>query len=279
MEAEVQQTEQQQVEQQALDKLASSQQSAQEHITGQTDEIPEGYNPDGTPQEELIAGKFKSQEDLLQAYQELEKKLGSNNTNDTTVDETPAEPKAEETKAEPKAEETPTDTEAPAFSKFHEEFQANGSLSEDSYSELQKMGLSKNDVDAYIEGQKAIAEKFTSKVFELTGGEDSYNNLVAWASENMDAGTIAEYNEALQKGDSDKVFRLVEYMNLKQGNTAPSEPNRIEGQATNDTGGLKPFASKLEWQQATANKLYGRDPKYTNMVDKRYLSALKKGNI
>lgn len=265
---------QQQVEQQALDKFNESQQSAQEHISGQTDELPDGYNADGTPKEELIAGKFKSQEDLLQAYQELEKKLGGNNQEPPA---TPTEPKVEE-KAETKVEE-PTDTDAPAFSKFHEEFQANGSLSEDSYKDLEKMGLSKNDVDAYIEGQKAIAEKFTSKVFELTGGEENYNNLVSWASENMDASTITEYNEALKKGDSDKVFRLVEYMNLKQGNTTPSEPNRIEGQATNDTGGLKPFENKNEWQRAMSDRNYGRDPRYTNMVDKRYLASLKKGNI
>lgn len=39
-------------------------------------QILEGANKE--PQEELIAGKFRSAEDLLQAYQELEKKLGSN---------------------------------------------------------------------------------------------------------------------------------------------------------------------------------------------------------
>ena len=37
-------------------------------------EILEGANKE--PQEELIAGKFRSADDLLQAYQELEKKLG-----------------------------------------------------------------------------------------------------------------------------------------------------------------------------------------------------------
>ena len=52
-------------------------------------QILEGANRE--PQEELIAGKFRSADDLLQAYQELEKKLGNsggyNKTEDTT-DET-----------------------------------------------------------------------------------------------------------------------------------------------------------------------------------------------
>ena len=52
-------------------------------------QILEGANRE--PQEELIAGKFRSADDLLQAYQELEKKLGSNggyNKIEDTVDET-----------------------------------------------------------------------------------------------------------------------------------------------------------------------------------------------
>jgi len=52
-------------------------------------QILEGANR--KPEEELIAGKFRSADDLLQAYQELEKKLGSNggyNKTEDTVDET-----------------------------------------------------------------------------------------------------------------------------------------------------------------------------------------------
>jgi hypothetical protein len=47
-------------------------------------QILEGANRE--PQEELIAGKFRSADDLLQAYQELEKKLGNRNGYDKTED-------------------------------------------------------------------------------------------------------------------------------------------------------------------------------------------------
>jgi hypothetical protein len=46
-------------------------------------------------QEELIGGKFKSADDLLQAYQELEKKLGSRSGYETAEDQ-PAEETAQE---------------------------------------------------------------------------------------------------------------------------------------------------------------------------------------
>lgn len=255
--------EQQQVEQEALDTYNNSQQEIKEQVTGQTDEIPEGYNSDGTPiTEDKILGKFESQDDLVKAYQELEQKLSQP---EAVKEETPKE--VVETEA------TPAE-----FSKFHQEFQTNGELGDDSYKELEKLGFNKNDVDAYIEGQKALASNFTSKVYELTGGEENYTQLVTWASENMDSSTVGEYNEALQSGDSAKVLRLVEYMNFKRG-SGEQRPTRLEGNAPAETGGLKAFANKAEWQQATANPLYGKDPKYTNMIDKRYLSAINKGNI
>ena len=52
-------------------------------------QILEGANKE--PQEELIAGKFRSADDLLQAYQELEKKLGNSggyNKTEEATDET-----------------------------------------------------------------------------------------------------------------------------------------------------------------------------------------------
>ena len=52
-------------------------------------QILEGANRE--PQEELIAGKFRSADDLLQAYQELEKKLGNSggyNKAEEATDET-----------------------------------------------------------------------------------------------------------------------------------------------------------------------------------------------
>ena len=49
-------------------------------------QILEGANRE--PQEELIAGKFRSADDLLQAYQELEKKLGNSGGHNKTEEAT-----------------------------------------------------------------------------------------------------------------------------------------------------------------------------------------------
>ena len=222
---------------------------------------PEGYNDDGTPKEELIAGKFKSQEDLVKAYSELEQKLG--------------QPKEEVTPPE-----APTDSQHAAqdgFSaaKYEQEFASNGELSEASYKELEKSGFNKGDVDRYIQGQTAYSDAMTSKVYEKAGGQEQYTALVTWAAENADPAVVTEYNEALASMDEGRITRTLEYMTYKMNESIPADTRRLEGDSPST--GLQPFSDKNEWQKAQTNRLYGKDRNYTAMVDKRYLASRKKG--
>jgi hypothetical protein len=254
-------SEREQIEQEAINRYRESQQSQEERESG----MPEGYNEDGTQQEELIGGKFKSQEDLLAAYKELESKLG--------------QPKTE---SEKPVTEAPEDSESPSedgFSaaKYEQEYAENGSLSDESYADLEKQGFSKAQVDAYIQGQKSYGESVRNAVYDAVGGQENYVEVVNWASDNMPPEIIKEYNDAVDSLDQAKMLRTLEYMNFKKNEAAPSAPRRLEGDAP--AAGIQPFASKLEWQNAQSNRLYGKDAKYTNMVDQRYLAARKRGTI
>ena len=246
-------------EQEAIARYKESQQSQEEKAEG----MPEGYNEDGTEKEELLAGKFKSQEDLVNAYNELQKKLGQ------PKEEAPQEPQQE-------TEETAT-TDAPAMdvSKYEKEVVDNGSLSDNSYKELEKLGFNKAQVDAYIQGQQSYANSVRDTIYNSVGGQEAYVDVVNWASDNMSQDVIKEYNEAVDSLDQDKVLRTLEYMKLKYDTAAPKQTRRLEGDA--GASGLQPFADKNEWQRAATNRLYGKDAKYTKMVDSRYLAARKRG--
>ena len=257
-------SEREQIEQEAINRYRESQQSQEERESG----MPEGYNEDGTEKEELIGGKFKSQEDLLNAYQELEKKLSSNQKD---VQEKPAPTET--------SEETTPQNETGSFSvtKFEQEFAENGSLSEASYSELEKQGFSKAQVDAYINGQQYYGESVKNAVYDSVGGQENYVEVINWASDNMPPEIIKEYNDAVDSLDQAKMLRTLEYMRFKKGESQPSAPRRLEGDAP--AGGIQPYSSKVEWQNAQSNRLYGKDAKYTNMVDQRYLASRKRGTI
>lgn len=232
----------------------------------QNTEMPDGYNADGTVKEELIGGKFKSQDDLLTAYKELEQKLGK----------PPAEPEPKPDEAKPVDEniEAPDGT---AFnpSVYEKEFATEGKLSDASYEDLSKKGFTKDMVDQYIAGKQHYAQSVQSRIYEVSGGEQAYTEMVTWAADNMPPEVIAEYNESLLSLDESRVTRNIEYMQFKMAESQPAETRRLEGDGV--PGGIQPFADKNEWQRAQGNRLYGKDKKYTNMVDNRYLMARKKG--
>ena len=252
-------------EQAAVDRYRESQKPLEERGDG----VPEGYNEDGTPKEELIGGKFKSQDDLLKAYQELEKKQSQGNPEGEGQTPPTDDSGASEGDSEPPA--------TPNFTDFEQEFVQNGKLSDDSYSKLEGMGFSKDQVDQYIAGQSHYADSVKSQIHGIAGGEEQYSELIQWASVNMDQAAIKEYNDAVDAMDVSKMQRSLEYMKLKKGEATPSPARRIEGESGGT--GMQPFADKNEWQRAQTNRLYGKDRQYTNMVDQRYLAARKKGLI
>tara|TARA_R110000796_G_scaffold184492_1_gene301073 strand:+ start:3429 stop:4244 length:816 start_codon:yes stop_codon:yes gene_type:complete len=250
-------------EQQSDDAALARYQESQKTVGEKEEGLPDGYNADGTPQEDLIAGKFKSQEDLLTAYQELEKKLGQ-----------PKEEVAPEV-AEAVAEVTEVSGDVPFSTvKYEDELGANGKLSDESYTELDGLGFSKQQVDRYIQGQTSYAESVRSEVFDSVGGEAEYGDLVQWAADNMPADMIEEYNTSVENLDQTKALRTLEYMKFKRDQEVGTAPRRLEGDSVSE--GLQPFTDKNEWQRAQTNRLYGKDAKYTNMVDARYLAARKR---
>ena len=262
--------EQQAAEQEAIKRYKESLKT-QEEIAK---ELPDDYEKyledsgdDAQDQEgELIAGKFKSQEELLKAYKELEKKLGSQQK------ESKEEPMSEAERDEVKDN---VEKKGLDLTQFEKEFSENGELSEESYKLLEEKGFPRDQVDRYISGQMYYAESVRNKVLDMAGGEDGYKELVSWAAENMDEDFIEDYNDTLNTGDFNKIKRNIEYLKFKYSNSEQRPARRIEGESGGT--GLKPFRDKNEWQRAASDRLYGKDAKYTNMVDQRYLLARRQG--
>ena len=301
--------EQQVVEQQARDRYNKS---INPEVDVDPTAVPEGYNTDGTPiEEEVVNWETKYQEleiqhqlatnpnlyqtesgvydatDIINDFKatgvlsnEYRQELLSTGLTNEQIDEAVA--KLGGTVKEPSAKPKDDAQQAGSFNvkKFEAEYANTGKLSEASYNELSKLGFSKRDVDIYVNGQKEIARNFTNTLYEKVGGEQAYSELVQWSASNLDKATIERYNEAVSSNDRDAILSLVEYARFKkEGTTATNtKPNRISGDSS-DVPAFAPFKDKTEWQRATSNKNYGKDIKYTNMVDNRYLVARRQGLI
>lgn len=267
MDADYTPDQQAQMEAEAIARVDRATQDALE-ATGEVEPNLENYSdPTATP----ILGKFKTQDDLVKAYQELEKKLGSNNTppqEDVKVkeDTPPVE--------DPKDDETlnPND-----LTEFIDDYSANGKLSEASYKKLKDMGISKQMADSYIAGQKALVDSTVAKSYESVGGKENYDAMINWAKESLTDAQKQGFNKQLATGDADVMAMAIEGLFTKY-REATKQPVRIKGEAVAPQSN-NIFQDRNEHLKATSNRLYGNDVKYTAMVDRKYLASLQAGTL
>ena len=218
---------------------------------------------------EGLPEKFKSVEDLAKSYSELEKKLGEQNPKQEEVDPVnKAELKEEAPKEEPKNDleiaEKAVDNAGLDMSSLADEYAQNGKLADKSYEALEKSGIPKEYVDQFIAGQKAIGEQQTNTVKDMVGGNEAYDEMAKWASDNMSEGEKKAYNTAVNSQDMDTVKLAVESLKAKYQTANGTEPNLVQGKATPATE--QGYASWAEVTQAMADPRYAKDPAYQAAV-------------
>lgn len=200
----------------------------------------------------LLAGKYKTLEDLEKGYKELESKLGMQQKEpDVKKDTTPTTEEAKNT-----VEKVGLD-----FTKLTEEFSANGVLSEATYNELSAKGIDKATVDTYIAGQQALAEQTTNKLKALAGGEAEYDTMISWAKDVLSDTEKTAFNKTL----SDPLTAEFAIQGLYARYRASAEPNYIEGSSSIKSSGA--YNSRAEMIRDMSSPLYKKDPAFRKQVE------------
>ena len=178
-------------------------------------------------QDKMLAGKYKSAEELESAYLELQKKLGESPTEEV-------EPESEseyelytddgnvnyETANELYGEQLGNLFKNNSIDPFEmsKHFEENGgTLNDEMYGQLEKAGLSKSVVDNYLDGvrnevgfnpdkpEPALSESDVNELKGLAGGEEGYKNLMEWAGNNLGEDAAKDYDAVLATGNKSAV--------------------------------------------------------------------------
>ena len=210
-------------------------------------------NQDNQDRPEWLPEKFKSAEDMAKSYTELEKKFSSgNNEEEAPVAEADADTKTEEPTANNE------------FSKFSEELAAKGELTEESFSELETMGYSKDMVDTYLAGLKSSQTADVDAVMDIVGGDEGYNDLTGWAKDNMESKELELYN-SMVAGSTENAKMAVEWLMSKREASEGSEPNLVQGKPQGITRDA--FRSTAEVVAAMSDPRYKSDPAYRSDIE------------
>lgn len=209
-----------------------------------TNEVAED-RPDWLPE------KFKSPEDMAKAYSEIEKKQSA--SDEDKVD-------AEEDK--PNTPDTNN-----VISKASEVFAEKGELGDKDYNALAKVGISRDMVDAYINGQQAMVSAQELEVQDVVGGGANYEAMSEWASEQLSQTEIDAFDEVVTDGTVEQAKMAVQGLYARFVSSGGKPPNVNQGAVTGSSA--KPFGSAAQITEAMSDPRYANDPAYRQQVEQR----------
>ena len=247
---------------------------------------------------ELLAGKFKNAEDLENAYLELQKKLGSDESTEDKEETATVNEDADNAYNEDGTVNYETvnnqygDKLGALFQEngvdpweiskhFHE---TKGEITDDMYKTLEDTGLSRSAIDSYLAGRAAESGYTTSETADLTdseitkiqtsvGGEAQYNKMIGWANENLEPTTLEAFNSLVGNGDFNTVQLAVDGLKAQYENAEGYEGKMLTGKPAKVSGDV--FRSQSEVVQAMSDLRYERDPAYRQDV----YDKLERSNI
>jgi len=216
-------------------------------------------------QETMLAGKYKNAEELEAAYIELQKKLGTPDTNEPTEESETEEPE------EPEEE----STDSSLFERLWEE--SKGEYSEQTLKELSESkpeDLAKLYLDyRSTQDKPTITESDATNLKNAIGGEESYTSMMQWASENLNETEIGMYDSVMDSGNRNAAYFAMQALSYRYNDSVGVEGNLLQGKASSNT--TKGFKSQAEVVTAMQDPRYDRDPAYRQEV----MAKLESSNV
>ena len=215
-------------------------------------------------QEQLLAGKYKDAAQLEKAYIELQKKLGEDGKEETPQAEGEQEEVLPEAPEESTQELSPT---AQLITSASDEFDDNGQLTPETLSKLAEMP-SKDLVEAYMQLQANQPEAETGDITDAqvneiktaAGGEEAYNQITEWASNNLQPNEISAFDEVINSGSVDAIRLAVNGLRAQYENANGYEGRMLTGKPPVQQKDM--YRSQAELVAAMSDQRYDNDPAY-----------------
>jgi hypothetical protein len=263
-------------------------QSESPALSAENEEMLAAMAGDDDKEGELLAGKYKSVQDLEKAYKELQTKLSRGESvapepeDDSSADDSEAESEDEEDDKPAgdareiygdliggKLEEAQID-----FQDMNVRWQQTGTLEAGDYEQLAEAGFNRDMVDAYLSGLQykqtqdtALSVKEVASIKESLGGEAEYGKMIEWAAANLSADEVEGFNQIINTQPMAAVKMAITGLHARYSAVEGREPKLIGGRAPK--GSTDKFESTAQLVAAMSDPKYSTDPAYQRKVQEK----------
>ncbi|MBN9564800.1 MAG: hypothetical protein J0G29_01705 [Alphaproteobacteria bacterium] len=152
------------------------------------------------------------------------------------------------------------------LSELTQEYQQQGTLSEERYQQLEKLGISKPFVDTYIKGVQSQANEAVQKAYAAVGGKETFEQMQQWATHNLSKEQILAFNEIVTTSPNmDAAILAIKglYADYRQA----QEPSLLQGKGSGHDTSV--FESLAQVTEAIKDPRYEKDPAYRRAVESK----------
>ena len=226
-------------------------------------------------QDQLLAGKYKTAEELEKAYGELQKKLGEKDPEDSetagdTEDSTESKEETEE-KEEAKEKSPAVELINEAATEYWDNDQKLSPETIEKFSSLSTTQL----LNAYLEVQKGATNEQQPSTPDLTendinvvknsvGGDAEYGKIVSWAKDNMSDKESAAFDDLVSTGNVGAIALAAQGLQAKYNDANGYEGRMLSGKSPKTSEDT--FRSQAELVRAMSDPRYDDDPAYRQDV-------------
>ena len=214
---------------------------------------------------EWLPEKFSSAKELAQAYKSLEQKLSGSQeeVEQYQLTEQQAQDIQEIREQSTSQVYQLLDEKGLDFEIFQNELNESGELSSEAYEALEEVGIQREMVNTWIEGQNAKAEQNVNNLFNLAGGSESYNQMIQWADNNLHPTEAEAFNKQIDNLDATAEL-AVSGLYARYLQSEGAMPSLMTG----DTNvSIEPrYDSLAQITSAMSDPRYEKDPAYRAQV-------------
>jgi hypothetical protein len=217
-------------------------------------------------EQQLLAGKYQSAEELERGYLELQKRLSSPAEEEPQVEEAPEAEEEEE-----------IEVDGDLFDAIMESYRT-GEWDDNLVEEVGKMDpIDVANMFLAKQGeaqQTAVAtEEDVTQIQDSVGGVDEYQNMLQWAGQNLSEQEINLYDAAMDRGDPLTMFFAAQALNSRYQDAVGYDGEMLTGTAPRNTS--NGFRSQAELIAAMSDPRYDKDPAYRqDIADKLAVSNI-----
>ena len=215
---------------------------------------------------QLLAGKYRSAEELERGYLELQKRLGGNQ--EEVEQEQPTE-EAEQAEEETNEEPDLYDSIMESYRTGEWDPELVGKVESMSPVDVANMFLEKGTAQT-VQATSDDIEQIQASV----GGTEEYQSMIQWASENLSEQEVGMYDTVMDRGDPLAMFFAVQALNARYQDAVGYDGELLTGQSPRNTSDV--FRSQAELVAAMSDPRYDKDPAYrADVADKLDRSNLQ----